>query len=244
MKQQTLVAFYGEKKEDLSSLVQSIWTEIQQSPLKDFFIPYDIEQVHATITGLEKIPDFSLPLNLNIWEKTGRKKEMDFSGLPATVKASLPLTIQFGGFPEAFSEMKSFGQSLYQRSFQVNWTSGRVVLIGWPVDQHGRPSDALLRLRQQLYQKHQILHKYEGDNDCYLVLGRLQGLDQLSPGSISNLKTTQQELEVKIRKYLYGYPYRIQFGLDQLTVVQYTDTTLPLSNSRSRPIDQVEEFFE
>lgn len=243
MEQHTLVAFYGKKTEAFSFMIQSVWREIQKSSLKEFFIPYEMDQVHATICGMEQIPGFSLPFNLNIWEKTGSKKEMDFSGLPSTLESFLPLTIQFGGFPETFSTVKSFGQSLYQRSFRIDRVSGRVILIGWPVNSRGEPTETLLRLREQLHHRHQMLHKYQDDNDCYMVLGILKGLDQATPEEIQYARSAQQDLEIKIRHHLSVHPQQPGLDWDDLSVVQYTDHTLPLSNSRPRPLDSMDEWL-
>jgi hypothetical protein len=244
MKQQTLVAFYGEKKGRLLDVIQEVQSQISRSPFSDFYKPYDSHQIHATVVGMEKIPKEGPPFNLNIWEKEGRTILMDVAGIEHTLTDFLPMNLQFGGFSEDYEGFRSLGKPLFERSFELDWSSGKMVLIGWPVDSRFQPNDTLLRLREVLYQKHQVLHKYEGDTDCYLVLGRLEGLDQLNTPALRQLQSVKQALEANIRKYLSARPHNIPLGLDQLSVVQYTETTLPRSNSRSWPIDQIEELFD
>jgi hypothetical protein len=244
MKQQTLVAFYGKKMDRLLDLIQQIQHQIAQSPFHDFYRPYDIRQIHATIIGMEIIPGQDQPLNLNVWKKKGRRTPMDLAGIEQTLMDFLPMNLQFGGFPEDYEGFRSLGKRLFERSFELDWSSGKMVLIGWPVDSEFQPNDLLLRLRDTLYQQHQILHKYEGDTDCYLVLGRLQGLDRLNAQVLRHLKSAKQELEEKIQRNLSEYPHNVPLDLDQLSVVQYTHTTLPPSNSQSWSIDQIEELFQ
>ncbi len=244
MEQHTLVAFYGKKPEGLANLVHFIWEKILQSSLKDFFIPYVMDQIHATLVGMEKIPGFSQAYNLNIWEKKGTQKQMNISGLEDTLVSFFPAKIQFGGFQEEDAQVKSFGQPLFDRSFHIDWQSGRVVLIGWPIDVDGQVATTLLRLREALFQNHRILHKYEGDNDCYLVLGSLTKLDQLDTLAISNYKSEQQVLEKDIRAYMSGCPHQIRLELNDLSVVKYTDSTLPLSSSKSYTLEKVNELFK
>lgn len=244
MKQHTLVAFYGEKQNELKKLVQLIWDEINSSPLKLYFFPYDLPQIHSTIIGMEKIPGFPSPFNLNAWEKKGIQKQMDVEGLTRTLERFFPMTIQFGGFQEDFQEITSFGQSFFNRSFQIYWPSGKVVLVGGPMDAHGQITDALLSIREVLYQKHHILHKYQDDNDCYMVLGVIKGFKGLSTQAQQEFQSAQLQLEKKIRQYFADYPKQIQLNLDDLSVVEYTDTRLPFSSSQSWPLDQINELFK
>jgi hypothetical protein len=66
MRQVTLVAFYGEKLDELSTLITQCHERLI-SILVDVFSPYDIPQVHATIVGLER-PVGSARDNANFWK--------------------------------------------------------------------------------------------------------------------------------------------------------------------------------
>lgn len=244
MKQHTLVAFYGEKQGNLLDLIQGIHSQILRSSLRDFFRPYDLDQIHATIVGMEKIPGEDPPFNLNVWKKKGHRVPIDPAGIENTLMRFLPMNLQFGGFPEDFEGFRSLGKRLFERTFELDWSSGKAVLIGWPVDARRQPTERLLQVRDTLYQQHQILHKYEGDKDCYLVIGRLGGLDRIDASTNRQLKSAKQELEEKIWQYLSVHLYHIPLEFDQLSVVQYTDTTLPRSKSQAWPLDQIERLFE
>ena len=230
MKQRTLVAFYEEKNHLLSDLIHLLWQELEASALKDYFIPYALDQIHTTFIGLEKIPNFPVPFNLNIWEKEGKKQQMVFSGLKTTLEDFFPINVQFGGFDKKYATVKSFGKTLFERSFQIQWSTGRVVLIGWPIDQNQDVVMDLFGLRQAMYLRHNILHKYHDDNDCYLVLGILKIQEDL--GKISALKKAGAELEDKVQQWLSRNRTTIPIALEDLSIVEYLDPSLELSSSK------------
>lgn len=72
-RQLTLVAHYGEKPDTLKCLIQEFQAFLSQM-LGNVFIPYNVNQVHATIASLQRADTHSL-LNLNFAQYRGRKLE-------------------------------------------------------------------------------------------------------------------------------------------------------------------------
>ncbi len=223
--QKTLVALYGPKEKNFQHFIQNIWNLIKQSPLHQYFKPYQLPQIHATIIGLEKFVEEGKIYNANIWKKKGRKQEMNFEGFIDTFNSFFPMTIQFGGFEETYDAFRSLDQKAFIRSFQINETTGQLVLIGWPINKKtGKVENQLLLLRDSLFFKHQILHKYQKDNDFFLVLGHLDG-DQEFKEEILRLNET-------IRRYLLKNPIQFTVTDKDLSIVQYEKETLEIASSQ------------
>src|SRR5207244_208499 len=98
MRQVTLVALYGSKPDQLAGTIRSCQTHLAKRFAK-CFRPYNIHQVHATITGLESVQG-SLRYNRNLAEHRGSWKTMDLVGFSNFLQNTklLPLTVQIGGF--------------------------------------------------------------------------------------------------------------------------------------------------
>ena len=203
MKQLTLLSLYGHKRKPLAQLIGGCVEIISQSPLRRVFKPYHPLQIHGTLVGMEKLIGYSDDFNANIWVDSGIKTRMDFSLLVDTLKQHLPMTVRFGGFPQFFSEFKSLGLSPYERSFQVQWPTNRFTLIGWPHTRGDFTADRLLeKFREDMGKNCHIQHKFKNDNDLFLVVGEIVGLENLSDIELAQIKGATPSLESDVRNYL------------------------------------------
>jgi hypothetical protein len=234
MKQVTLVAFYGQKRGDLEKLIKECWKLIDKSKFRKVFEPYHINQVHGTIVGMGKLIGFDNLFNANSWQSSGDKKIMDYNNFISTVKSYLPIKIRFGGFDESYESFKSFGKSPYERSFQIQRPTSRVTLIGWPYDDKNFTEKRILcDLRQDIETKCKIKHKYPDDNDFFMVLGEIKGIQLLTDSEITSLETESRLLEESIRKYLENNPIDVDITDEQVFLVQYDKETLPLDSTNA-----------
>ena len=234
MKQVTLVSLYGQKQQSFAELIRGCSDNIFRSPLRGLFKPHQIDQVHGTIVGMEKLTGFKEAYNARIWEETGERVIMDFSQMLPVLEKHFPLTVQFGGFSKSFNEFESFGHSPYERSFQIQWETKRFTLIGW-VHQDGdfTTSRLLQKVRDEIENKCHIRHKYRRDNDLFMVLGEIAIPDSMTDNELAQLKDISSSVEVKIRDYLADNRIALAIDLDALSLVQYEDVTLSLSSTVS-----------
>jgi hypothetical protein len=233
-RQATLVAFTGSKPGPLAGLIDSIGAQLGAA-LGSAYRPYAADQVHATLLGLEALPG-SPRLNRNFSAARHRSAAMDVSGLVAHVahELRLPLSIRFGGFAPDDVPFTSRDRSPYERSFSIQ--ADKVVLMGWPVRRRPVASvpwlyplglDALRREAQSFG----VLHAWHAepsavDNDLYLRLGLLGG-------AAEKIRAVESE----IRQWLSARPpVIVDLVPDVLSVVSYTDATLPPLTSRFRPV--------
>lgn len=232
MKQLTLVSLYGQKQKSLAQLIRGCTEIIQQSELRQVFRPYDPDQIHGTIVGMEKLIGYSKHLNVNLEASSGNKVEMDFTQLLPTLSKHLPMSIRFGGFHSEFNNFNSFGGLPYERSFQVQWSSNRITIIGWP---HAKGDFTTTRqlngLRDSITATCNISHKYKDDNDLFMVLGEITSLGRFSESEIEKLHTAASSVEREVRDYLAGQKLDLVIGLDSVSVVQYEDETLSLDST-------------
>ena len=232
MKQLTLVSLYGQKKKSFTQLIQGCTEIIQQSALRQVFRPYSSEQIHGTIVGMEKLMGYSKHFNANLEVSSGNKLEMDFTKLLPTLSHHFPMTIQLGGFHTAFNDFNSLGGSPYERSFQVQWSSNRITIIGWP---HAKGDFTTTRqlnaLRDSITATCNISHKYRDDNDLFMVLGEIISLDRFSGSEIEKLHAAASSVEREVRDYLAGQKLDVVIDLDSVSVVQYEDETLSLDST-------------
>lgn len=214
--QLSLVAFYGEKPSRLADVLNSCRTAVDGSPLGDSFEAYRAAQVHGTICGMESLPD-ARGLNRNLFAKHGVRSRMDLSGIEGVVRRRLPMSIRIGGFGPGDRVFESLGREPYERSFQIHLASGKVTLIGWPhVDGDFEPR-LLEALRRDLENRCNIAHKYDRDNDLYMVLGAVA--TPISPAVATAVETT-------VRGHLRDHPVDVRMGSEDLFVVRYEDETL------------------
>lgn len=240
----SLVALYEEKPTALKYVLESIWREIRTTELGACFKPYSLEQVHSTLIGMESLPDSNPPINANGLKKLKVKTEMNFSGFPERVANALPLTIQIGGFEPSFEGFTSQGALPYVRSFQINWQSGRVILMGWPMEEgSGIANQQLLGLRKAIGTHHHIQHKYEGDNDFYMVLGQLESLDSYSESIRTALRVEAKQLEESIRSQLANNPLTLSLETLEVSLVRYKEETLDPDSTEVWPLAGKDQDF-
>jgi hypothetical protein len=219
----TLVAFYDAKPSALEKLLQAVQGRL--AGLGRGFQPYALEQVHATLVGLEGFrhtgSDRIISANYQVLRDQSRVIQLDaiFDLLRTTEQ--LPLDIQLGGFREdqAYS-FESRGEPPFQRAFSVQ--GSQAVVMGWPCSgaSHSR---ALGLLRREL-EALGALHKYHGtpgalDNDLFFVLGRIDrpSVDRQRLADLSD----------EIRVWLAQTALHLSVSAAQLSVVGYLDPALP-----------------
>lgn len=217
-RQRTIVAWYGAMPEGLARLVAECQKLV--AGLLPGFVPYALEQVHATVVGLERVAD-TAEENRNFSVLRGERRRMDAEGYLRYLGESslLPFEVQFGGFEDRDYPFTSRGLRLYERSFSVQ--GDKVVLMGWPVG--GKALDEMRREAQRFG----ILHAYhrvagDVDNDCYLRLGQCAG---------------KAMDENAVRAFLRARgPVMAEMSVDALRVVCYEDERLPVASSAASAI--------
>ncbi len=226
--QVTLVAHYGPKPERLAAFVHRLQDNLGRS-LRGAFQPYEIDQVHATIVGLE-----GCRMNGGVHSKRSRLP-MDLSGLVDFLRGGefAPIRIRIGGYDAGGSyPFRSRDAHPHLRSFSIQ--GDVAVAIGWPMDDTSAP-DSLDRLRRS-FERLGVRHKWhttgdEVDNDCFVVLGRIE----------------QQRVETRLvhaaaesmrADLAAGSPATIEIDRDTLSFVGYLDSRLPLETSRAYRLDE------
>jgi hypothetical protein len=239
VRQVTLVAFYGPKRSPLEHLLRT-WQDwlvraVRQIGAETVFRPYPQAQVHATVLGLERLPEPAL-YNRNMLDFRGELRAMRLPELFGFILEfpHLPFDAQFGGFADGDYPFRSRGARPFHRSFSIQGKTA--VVIGWPVQstRGGGPSTrnwplTLEELRRGA-QRFNVLHRWhressDVDNDLYLRLGLLDG----------ELADSQRELvEREMRRALSAAPpSTVRIGPSDLAVVAYPDgeETLPVDRS-------------
>lgn len=249
MKNVTLVSFYGHKPQPLINLIQRLQTAIAEHHLvTGQFIPYQLEQVHATIIGCEGIITESGIISHWFHHQRQENKCIDFIGLINYLHHQLdfPLKIHFAGYqPAQEYNFLSREQHLYLRSFQLQASATQIipVLIGWTW-QGDRISLAIDNLRRNL-QQFNLLHKYHGtsdavDNDFYLRLGTITA--KLTPAAAAVVATD-------IRNLLAAQsPIQIAMSQKDLAFAQYQDLLLTPATTKVIPLmeitpDRLEQLY-
>lgn len=189
---------------------------------------------------MEKVPRHVTPYNLNIRQSSGVLTEMTFEELSRTVFDHLPMNFQFGGFARDFAEFLSFGKKPYLRSFQTQWPTRKVTIIGWPFKEteSGRSfaDKTLFNLRTNLRQRCSIEHKYPPpkyeDNDLFMVLGDLVDMENVTESEFLEVKgAVTTAVESTVRDYLAANPIEVTVSKSQVFVARYTDQTLCLDST-------------
>jgi len=232
MKQISMVSLYGQKRGDLERLIKKCWEMISVSIFRRVFEPYHINQIHGTIIGMEKLIGFDDPFNANIWQVSGNKVTMMYAELLNIIARHLPMTIRFGGFDKDYKEFTSFGKTPYERSFQVQWPTFKFTLIGWPhKDLNFTSKQILWDPRHEIETRCNIKHKYENDNDLFMVLGGIEGLQLLTDSELDELKSKSASLEETVREYLRKNPVDVEITAEQVFLAQYSRETLSLDST-------------
>jgi hypothetical protein len=228
------VAFYGAKAGVLGGLVGEV-QEVLARHCGEWFRPYSLEQVHATLIALNGVRDPATGTIVNEYflEHAGAAVEMDLPRVMRILAShfAAPLAVRFGGWgadePVPF---RSQGKHLYERGFSVH---GRAfVLAGWPalaLAGDGRPLD---RLRRDMNAAN-VLHKYhrgdaDVDDDLYLVVGHHDGAPA---GAL-------QRAAAAVRDRLAADPVELAIGLADVRIVAADSHTLaPPLFSGGIPVD-------
>jgi len=249
--QATLVAFYGEKREPLASLIRDLQQTIV-AELGSAFTSYALEQVHATIIGLESTPA-DPRLHRSRQSRGGNADPMDLAGYLRFLREAgeLPFTVQISGFRDRPYPFESRSQRPYLRSFSLQGEFA--VLMGWPIEAResadplaaatrsadpGQSHPASLARIRRSAESFQIVHQYhvapgDSDNDLYLRLGIL-ARDRISDAHASRL-------EEMIRERLAAMPATIMLvDADDLSVISYTDPGLPWPDSTRWPLPEID----
>jgi len=227
--QLTLVAYYDQKPAALSNAYSALQRICLQ--LGNTYTPYTLDQLHATLIGLEAQHSSHTWLNTNFQSLRNEARPMQLPAALDTVRRwiATPLDLRLGGFnPADHYPFTSRGQHPYLRSFSLQ--PDRVVAMAWPCSREGYPP-RLAQLRRDL-EPHGILHKYhpqpkDADNDLFFVLGRLRATPD---------PDLAHKVESEARELLRAAPLTLQLTLSDLSVVQYEDPGLPRATSVSRPL--------
>lgn len=241
--QVTLVSLYGNKKPEFATFI----AHCQKAVVDTFgsaFTPYTVDQVHATIIGLERQSPSGFDNN-NFARFRGRSVTMDFAGFLGYLRgcARFPLEIQVGGFQDRDYPFTSRKSRPYERSFSIQ--GDKVVVMGWPV--RGEPVSVLQATPEVLIQESRIypmtldvlrhgaqrfgiLHGYhrapaDVDNDLFFRIGLI---DQKSPPLGST-----RSLERRMREYMSQVtPLILEVALDDVFIAAYDDSTLPVGGTK------------
>lgn len=232
MRQVTLISLYGQKPKHLEKLINRCVGYIRDSIMRRIFTPYDTNQVHGTLIGMEKLIDFTKHFNANKWIETGNREIMEFTSLVKIIKKHLPMKIRFGGFEKSFKHFYSFGKKPYERSFQIQWKTNKLTLIGWPhKDGDFITKRPLEELREDISTNCNILHKYKYDNDLFMVIGEIKGLQLLTASELKEIKLSSEKLEENIRNYLAKNITEVEITPEQVFLSRYIDEALPLDST-------------
>ncbi|MFC1861327.1 hypothetical protein ACFLYL_03545 [Chloroflexota bacterium] len=232
----TLVAYYRSKPQLLKNILQYCIQKIDEK-LSGLFFPYEIDQIHATIVGLECSSTSKGFQNTNFKRNMDQARYIDFLALITYLKGTsiFPIDIQIGGYKPSESVLTVQKQSLYVRSFSVN-NDGNIVMLGWAM-KNQVDQNTIDELRRKM-QDFGILHKYyynpeDVDNNLYFVLGKIP------QDFIRNNQNYQEDislLENDIRNYLSENPIIIPINQEYLSIIFYYRTQFPLNTTISIPI--------
>jgi hypothetical protein len=233
MHQLSLVALYGTKNEILEKIILQCQKEISDTPDIEFQ-PYQVAQIHATITSLERLD--RTRYNLNFFNYRNQKKIMDFEKFIRFLRESnyFSFQVQIGGFENKAYPFTSREHSPFIRSFQI--THDKLVLLGWPVHLQiaGKSYPNTLDELRKNCQTHNILHTYHQnkldiDNDFYLRLGIV------NPKSLT--AKSKKNLENKVRAFLSSCaPVILEIKTSNTYFACYTNNELPVNTTRAWPI--------
>jgi hypothetical protein len=226
----SLVAYYGKKPLALQQLILEL-QQLLQETFATNFIPYELEQVHATIIGCEGIKTEKGIINQWFYTLRNEVKYINYPGLfDYFFKENiLPLDIYFGGYnPNINYQFLSRTQHPSDRSFQLQKSAENTlvpVLMGWSRE-NKVITPKIEQIRRDL-QQFNCLHKYHQfsqdiDNDFYLRLGTIAG--NFTPDFIN----IQQKINYYLQKATQS---KISLDRANLAFVKYQDLTLPITTT-------------
>jgi hypothetical protein len=236
----TLVAFHGSKPYALAQLVHALQAALH-SELGPAFSPYAMDQVHATILGLEGHRVGMDAFHTHMLQVFPGSLHMDLCGLLRFAEALPPFLIRIGGFAVAGDyPFTSRGLHPYARSFSMNGSSA--VMVGWPVAGDAYPMT--LDSMRKACKRYNVLHKYyqkeeDVDNDLFLVLGRVKR-ESISMQKVESVQDNLRQLLANRE------PLDLLLRPQDLCVVAYSDPQLPMKSSirysLAGAFDRVEEL--
>jgi hypothetical protein len=197
----------------------------------DAFLPYSLEQIHATLIAFNGVSDpvGGAIVNEYYLEHTGVRRTMnvDLAMRVLTERFGRSLPVRVGGY-RAGDEVpfRSRGQHLYERTFSVQGDA--FVLVGWPTEA-GLP---LHRLRRDLNAAG-LLHRYHArtddvDGDMHIVVGHHRGASDAALGAVITA----------VREAMAAGPVSFDIGLGDVKVVAAGNHTLaPPLYVESVPVD-------
>ncbi len=237
MAQLTLVALYGHKPPHLARYLNTINELVLRSPLGPFFRPYALEQIHATIVGLERTATPHAFENANRLAAANERATMDFARALHLARTFPPLTIRFGGFKSEDKRLASRGQSPSVRSFQIQAQQGKVIIVGW----HHRRGDFsvhadLWTLRRQFGEEANVWPKYAEDSDLFVTLGELTTASYKDSPCARLDFPAIEALEATVRRQLARHPIDVPITPAKLSFVRYIEPTLVSSTSTALPV--------
>lgn len=237
--QVTLVAYYGTKPPAIEALVQSLQEELIHQ-LGAAFEPYKVEQVHATVIGLEAYREGAEILNLNFQELRGERRPMNLPDILRFLDTTqrLPFKVQIGGFSPAIAyPFTSRGEHPYYRSFSLQGSIA--VAMGWPVceERYLWRLDAL----RKCFNDFNVLHKYHRidndlDNDFFFVLGRVER-NLITEDQIQDTQDAMRE------KLATREPVLVSVGREVLSFALYEAPQLPLGSTTLIPLTSARAEF-
>ncbi|MDQ2813783.1 MAG: hypothetical protein M3Z75_18425 [Actinomycetota bacterium] len=177
------VALYGPKTGRVRDLLTGVQAMVAEH-VGNRFLPYALDQIHATLIALNAVPDPATGAIVNEYYLThqGTAAEMDLRrGMDIlAARFAHPLPVRIGGHRQHREiPFTSRGQHLFDRAFSAQGHA--FVLVGWPVISlapaaggagMARPVDDLRRDMNAA----NLLHRYhvqdtDIDNDLHLVIG-------------------------------------------------------------------------
>lgn len=216
------VAFYGPKAGPLREFLTGVQVMIA-AEIGPGFLPYSLEQIHATLIALDGDRDTETGTVVNTFYliHQGRRVEMN---LPRAMDILLrrfehPLQVRLGGFAAGQQvPFTSRGWHLFDRAFSVQGNA--LVLVGWPAASLTGPDTPLDDLRREMNEAN-VLHRYhpsEGtvDNDLHLVVGHHA---DAPADALARAGAT-------VRDQLATHPIEIGIGIDDIKVVASDSRTM------------------
>ena len=197
----TMVAFHEKMPTALTEIISDISERITALGLsKGRFVPYQPNERHATLLGMEVLKIGGDLINANFLNNNGRLRTIEplqlLSLVSAVVSSRQPVfTVRFGGFSQAYcncagfdlyewectaanAEFHAFNRTAYEGSFYAS-PNGPVMLTGWPItasspDSFHRELYGLRLAAEEcgfLDKYHTIQKPYWKDDDFYIRLG-------------------------------------------------------------------------
>jgi hypothetical protein len=215
----TVVAYYGTKQPELHDWLANLQESVSRN--LNCFKPRAIEQVHATLVGLE-IRNRGTAL-IDTKEVLRYLSDSLYEGV----------TVRFGGYAEGVTSFRSRGREPYERSFVVS--GAQCVIVGWPVEINKDsvvPNSTIANIRHGV-ERYGFQHRYhrtltDSDPDLYSVIGELAGSEESSVDLFAKSNI--------LRQYMVENPLVIDLNFANLSVVQYVDVSLDGRTSKSIPL--------